>query len=217
MTKGKGVSVYCRFRPSRKKKANTTTFQFLDRNTVQASSENEPNALQFKFDRVFPSAATQQDVYDEMGSAIIDQTLEGINCCLMAYGMTSSGKSYSLYGSLKDTEKWGIIPRLSQELFQRLQSRVEQEEDYEYTVHVSLVELYLEQIYDLLHPKNHKTVSIHEKVSEDLGRKEVYIKGCKKILCSDVSDIMKQLKKGEKNRTIASTDMNDRSSRSHSL
>lgn len=216
---GNGISVYCRFRPHVKKSKNRKEpFQFLDTKTVQVASGVEfDQGVQYKFDKVFTGATTQQEVYDEMGSSIIDQTLEGFNCCLMAYGMTSSGKSHSLYGSLSNNDQWGVIPRLSKELFERLESRVEQDMNFEYTVNVSMVELYLEKIHDLLRPKSDKNVAIHERMSDDLGRKEVYIKGCKKVMCSDVSDIIKQLKKGEKNRTIGSTDMNKKSSRSHSL
>ncbi|KAK9474735.1 uncharacterized protein V1510DRAFT_405815 [Dipodascopsis tothii] len=142
------------------------------------------------------------------GSADED-IMNGYNGTVFAYGQTGAGKSYTMMGpSIDDAENCGIIPRIIEQIFQLiLQSPAE----IEYTVNVSYMEIYMEKVKDLLQPQN-DNLPVHEEKS-----KGVYVKGLSKLYVSSVKEVFDVMRQGNSARSVASTNMNNESSRSHSI
>ncbi|XP_028611140.1 kinesin-like protein KIF28P [Grammomys surdaster] len=151
--------------------------------------------------------ASQSDVFHDIGRGILDSAWQGYNATLLAYGQTGSGKSYSMVGF--GTNK-GIVPRVCEELFQAIEK---QKENLELQVMFSMLEIYNEQIRDLL---SRTTAPGRLRVREDpqLG---FFVEGLKWAPCEDYAQIEKLVEQGSKIRMTASTNMNASSSRSHLL
>ncbi|PKY45977.1 kinesin-domain-containing protein, partial [Rhizophagus irregularis] len=114
----------------------------------------------FSFDYVFPSDTEQEEVFQECASPLIDKLVEGYNATLLAYGQTGSGKTYSMGTALDDSNiPPGIIPRAIRKLFADLHERKEKNPSYQFEVYVSFLELYNEDLIDLLNPQNMNMVS----------------------------------------------------------
>ena len=212
---GGNVKVYCRFRPLNKKELETTpelcvtfknekTCSMMGTNPVTGA--NEP--IDWTYDRTFDPNSRQKDVYDECVMPVIDSVLEGFNGTIMAYGQTSSGKTHTMLGpSIDDNEQKGIIPRMVEGIFNRIETAPE---DIEFTVKVSMIEIYNEKIRDLLDPKK-----IDLKVHEN-KEKGVFVKDMTESYVGGEDEVFSLLKVGTDNRAIGATNMNAQSSRSHS-
>ena len=153
--------------------------------------------------------SSQVDVYDTAAKPIIDSVLEGFNGTIFAYGQTSSGKTHTMQGpSIDDIETQGIIPRMVRTVFNRIETA---SEAIEFTVKVSMIEIYMERIKDLIDPTK-DNLRIHEEKS-----KGVYIGDlCEKYVVDD-QEVYDLMKLGNSNRSVAHTMMNAESSRSHSI
>jgi kinesin family protein 5 len=164
---------------------------------------------EFNFDRVFDPKATQKDIYDLAAKPIIDSVLEGFNGTIFAYGQTSSGKTFTMQGpDIEDIEKQGVIPRMVRTVFNRIESASEY---IEFTVKVSMVEIYMEKIRDLINPAKDNL-----KIHEEKG-KGVYMADIEERFIADESEVYELMKLGNSNRSVAETLMNAESSRSHSI
>ncbi|XP_017472361.1 PREDICTED: kinesin-like protein KIF13B [Rhagoletis zephyria] len=169
----------------------------------------------FAFDHCFYSLnaedqnfASQETVFDCVGRDILDNAFQGYNACIFAYGQTGSGKSYTMMGSL---ESKGIIPRLCDELFSAIANKTTQ--DLLYKVEVSYMEIYNEKVHDLLDPKPNKQ-SLKVREHNVLGP---YVDGLSQLAVSSYKDIDNLMTEGNKSRTVAATNMNAESSRSHAV
>ncbi|KAM9106779.1 LOW QUALITY PROTEIN: kinesin-like protein KIF28P [Megaptera novaeangliae] len=169
------------------------------------------NGFQKDKDGVFISAdpsskfAGQRDVFHDLGRGILDSTWQGYNTTLLAYGQTGSGKSYSMIGFGANK---GIIPNVCEELFQAIENR---EKNQEYQVTFSMLEIYNEQVRDLL-SKTKKPGRLKVREDQQLG---FYVDGLKSVPCENYAQIERLMEQGTKIRTTASTNMNASSSRSH--
>jgi len=164
--------------------------------------------IDYNYDRVFDPTSRQVDMYETGVKPIVDSVLEGFNGSIMAYGQTSSGKTHTMLGpDIDDDENKGIIPRMVEGIFQKIESAPE---DIEFTVKVSMIEIYNEKIRDLLDPKKNN-LKIHEQ--KDKG---VYVKDMTESYVGGEDEVFSLLKIGNENRAIGVTDMNSQSSRSHS-
>ncbi|POG64210.1 kinesin family member 4/21/27, partial [Rhizophagus irregularis DAOM 181602=DAOM 197198] len=183
----------------------------------------------FTFDYVFPSETEQEEVFHDCASPLIDKLVEGYNVTILAYGQTGSGKTYSMGTALDGAnippEHLGIVPRAITKLFADLCERKEKNPSYEYEVYVSFLELYNEDLIDLLNPQsreNNKKGKSDLMIREDANG-QIYWAGVKEVQVSDPDEllgyvsIIRQLQKGSLCRTVASTDMNMVSSRSHAI
>ncbi|RGB31584.1 P-loop containing nucleoside triphosphate hydrolase protein, partial [Rhizophagus diaphanus] len=177
----------------------------------------------FTFDYVFPSDTEQEEVFQECASPLIDKLVEGYNATLLAYGQTGSGKTYRMGTSSDDSnippKHQGIIPRAIRKLFADLHERKEKNPSYQFEVYVSFLELYNEDLIDLLNPQSREN---NKKGKNDLIIREdtngqIYWAGVKEVKVSDPDELLGQLQKGSLCRTVASTDMNMVSSRSHAI
>ncbi|KAI1901378.1 hypothetical protein AGOR_G00033780 [Albula goreensis] len=160
------------------------------------------------FDRVLQSNTTQEQVYNACAQKIVKDVLDGYNGTIFAYGQTSSGKTHTMEGNLHDTESMGIIPRIVQDIFNYIYSM---DENLEFHIKVSYFEIYLDKIRDLLDVSK-TNLSVHE----DKNRVP-YVKGCTERFVCSPEEVMDTIDEGKSNRHVAVTNMNEHSSRSHSI
>jgi kinesin family member 5 len=174
-------------------------------NVLSQSGENKGT---FAFDRVFGMDSKQADIFDYSIKPTVDDILNGYNGTVFAYGQTGAGKSYTMMGDISDGEVQGVIPRIVKQMFDSI---LESPQSIEYTVRVSYLEIYMEKIRDLLHPMN-DNLPIHEEKNRG-----IYIKGLTEVYVSSVTEVFQVMEAGGENRKVAATNMNEESSRSHSL
>ncbi|CDS10964.1 hypothetical protein LRAMOSA03229 [Lichtheimia ramosa] len=172
-------------------------------------------------DKNAPNYADQQMVYNDLGEDLLNHAFDGYNCCIFAYGQTGAGKSYSMMGYGED---YGIIPRTCSELFERINRN--DDPNLKYHVEVTYIEIYNEKVRDLLNPKNKGNLKVREHPStgpyvEDLSRATVES-------FNDINNLMDDGNKASGRkllsfpifthaRTVAATNMNETSSRSHAV
>mmetsp|Transcript_10078 Transcript_10078/g.15095 ORF Transcript_10078/g.15095 Transcript_10078/m.15095 type:complete len:825 (+) Transcript_10078:64-2538(+) len=215
-----GVRVVARFRPLNKlelKKKSQLGGPVIelpeDKTTVRFSNEAQKEmkvperSARFTFDYVFPTSASQPQVYEQTGKSMIDELFNGFNCTILAYGQTGTGKTWSMMG-IVGTENQGVIPRIVEDIFTGIQNA---DVNIEFAVEVSYVEIYLENIKDLLHPANDNL-----KIREN-REKGIWIQGVTETYVTSNQEVLDIMETGGRNRAIASTNMNAESSRSHSV
>ncbi|OBA18352.1 uncharacterized protein OGAPODRAFT_41228, partial [Ogataea polymorpha] len=147
--------------------------------------------------------ADQNTVFTEVGLEMLENTLNGYNSCVIAYGQTGSGKTYTMMGS---DEEDGLIPMVCRQLFKRLNQQV----DSKIQVKVSFIEIYQENVFDLLGRGNKLRV-------RENSERVAFIENLNEYNVSDSQETMRLLNKGLENRTTAETHLNKQSSRSHSI
>ncbi|KAK9387036.1 P-loop containing nucleoside triphosphate hydrolase protein [Lipomyces mesembrius] len=167
----------------------------------------------YSLDRVFGPEADQAMVYEEVVSPILEEALAGYNCTVFAYGQTGTGKTYTMSGDVSENygtfaNDAGIIPRVLYRLFQALE--VEQSE---YSVKCSFIELYNEELRDLISKDDDRKVKIYE----DTTKKGIIIQGMEESFIKDPGEGLKILQDGSHKRQVAATKCNDLSSRSHTV
>ncbi|CUA77623.1 Kinesin-like protein bimC [Aspergillus nidulans FGSC A4] [Rhizoctonia solani] len=185
----------------------------------------------YPFDRVFGPEADQAMVYHDIVAPVLEEVLNGYNCTVFAYGQTGTGKTYTMQGDLSPTltgnpsADAGIIPRTLHKLFLHLENSTS-----DYSVKVSFVELYNEELRDLLASEfkepsaNAQPMGIASgsgssglKIFDDVAKKGTFIQGLEEAHVRDAQDAIEILRKGSERRQIAATKFNDHSSRSHSI
>ncbi|CAC5401185.1 KIF1 [Mytilus coruscus] len=191
---------------------NTTTIT----NLKAGPKENKVKSFNFDYsywshttpaDKNF---ATQKKVYSDIGLEMLDHAFEGYNVCIFAYGQTGSGKSYTMMGKSESGQQ-GIIPQLCEELFMKIKD-MKSDKDLNYSVEVSYMEIYCERVRDLLNPSNKNNLKVREHPL--LGP---YVEDLSKLAVQSFDDINNLIDEGNKARTVAATNMNETSSRSHAV
>ncbi|KAJ5109615.1 hypothetical protein N7532_002260 [Penicillium argentinense] len=212
------VVVRCRGRNQREVKENSgvvlSTPEGVNGKTVDLSMG--PNALSNKtyaFDKVFSPAADQTRIFEDTVLPIVHEMLAGFNCTIFAYGQTGTGKTYTMSGDMTDTlgilsDDAGIIPRTLYSLFHKL-------EDTESTVKCSFIELYNEELRDLLSAEDNAKLKIFE--NEKKGHAATIVQGMEETYIDSASSGIKLLQLGSHKRQVAATKCNDLSSRSHTI
>uniref|UniRef100_A0A3B3QHF6 Kinesin family member 13B n=1 Tax=Paramormyrops kingsleyae TaxID=1676925 RepID=A0A3B3QHF6_9TELE len=152
--------------------------------------------------------AGQDAVFQCLGESLLNNAFQGYNACIFAYGQTGSGKSYTMMGS---ADQPGLIPRLCSSLFERTMR--EQKQDESFTVEVSFMEIYNEKVRDLLDPKGSRQ-ALKVREHKVLGP---YVDGLSRLAVTSYKDIESLMSEGNKSRTVAATNMNEESSRSHAV
>lgn len=180
----------------------------------------------FTFDKVFGPLAQQKDLYDQAVIPIVHEVLEGFNCTIFAYGQTGTGKTFTMEGECKRSKSGpngelpvgaGVIPRAVQQIFETLESQ-----NAEYSVKVTFLELYNEEITDLLAPEELPKASADDKQKKLLplmedGKGGVLVRGLEEEIVTSATEIFTLLERGSAKRRTAETLLNKQSSRSHSL
>uniref|UniRef100_A0A8C7HQ43 Kinesin-like protein n=1 Tax=Oncorhynchus kisutch TaxID=8019 RepID=A0A8C7HQ43_ONCKI len=173
----------------------------------------------YTFDMVFGPAAKQIDVYKSVVCPILDEVISGYNCTVFAYGQTGTGKTFTMEGERSPNEEFtweedplaGIIPRTLHQIFEKLS-----ENGTEFSVKVSLLEIYNEELFDLLSPCPDVTERL-QLFDDPRNKRGVIIKGLEEITVHNKNEIYQILERGSAKRKTASTLMNAYSSRSHSV
>ncbi|KAM6177504.1 kinesin-like protein KIFC3 isoform 8-T8 [Erethizon dorsatum] len=205
------IRVIARVRPITKEDgegpeaANVVTFDSDDDAIIHLLHKGKP--VSFELDKVFSPWASQQDVFQEV-QALITSCIDGFNVCIFAYGQTGAGKTYTMEGTLENP---GINQRALQLLFSEVQEKAS---DWEYTITVSVTEIYNEVLRDLLGTEPQEKLEI--RLCPD-GSGQLYVPGLTEFRVQSVDDINKVFEFGHTNRTTEFTNMNEHSSRSHAL
>lgn len=162
----------------------------------------------FTFDAVYDWHSSQQELYEETVRPLVSSILDGFNGTIFAYGQTGTGKTYTMEGSKTEHEKRGVIPRSFEHIF----NHIGRTENMQYLVRASYLEIYQEEIRDLLHPDQSLRFELKEK--PDTG---VFVKDLSSAVCKSAAEIQQLMNVGNQNRTIGATNMNEHSSRSHAI
>ncbi|XP_066231126.1 kinesin-like protein KIF1B isoform X21 [Saccopteryx leptura] len=218
---GASVKVAVRVRPFNSRetsKESKCIIQMQGNSTSIINPKNPKEAPKsFSFDYSYwshtspedPCFASQSRVYNDIGKEMLLHAFEGYNVCIFAYGQTGAGKSYTMMGKQEESQA-GIIPQLCEELFEKINDNCN--EEMSYSVEVSYMEIYCERVRDLLNPKNKGNLRVREHPL--LGP---YVEDLSKLAVTSYTDIADLMDAGNKARTVAATNMNETSSRSHAV
>uniref|UniRef100_A0A4W5NP85 Kinesin-like protein n=1 Tax=Hucho hucho TaxID=62062 RepID=A0A4W5NP85_9TELE len=199
------IKVLCRFRPLNQSeilRGDQFIPTFLGDDSVSVGGRS------YVFDRVFPTNTTQEQVYNTCAKQIVKDVLGGYNGTIFAYGQTASGKTHTMEGKLHDPNQMGIIPRIAEDIFNHIFGM---DENLEFHIKVSYFEVYMDKIRDLLDVTK-TNLAVHEDKN-----KIPYVKGCTERFVSSPDEVMDVIDEGKNNRHVAVTNMNEHSSRSHSI
>ncbi|CAD6899738.1 unnamed protein product [Tilletia controversa] len=165
--------------------------------------------MPFSFDRSYDENTEQRTLFEYVGVELLAHAFNGFNTCVFAYGQTGSGKSHSMVGY---AEAKGLIPLTCSRLFDDINEKLEADPNLQISVEVSYIEIYNEKVRDLLNPKNKGNLKVREHPS--LGP---YVEDLSKLVVASFADIENLMDEGNKARTVAATNMNETSSRSHAV
>ncbi|XP_030193372.1 kinesin-like protein KIF1C [Gadus morhua] len=229
---GASVKVAVRVRPfnSRETNRNARCIIQMKDNTTCISNPKQPKdgAKNFTFDYSYwshttveePDFVSQEQVYKDIGEEMLLHAFEGYNVCIFAYGQTGGGKSYTMMGRQEPGQE-GIIPQMCEDLFRRTGENTDP--DLQYSVEVSYMEIYCERVRDLLNPSNpypnpnpdpSSRGSLRVREHPILGP---YVEDLSKLAVTCFSDVHELMDAGNQARTVAATNMNETSSRSHAV
>ncbi|XP_059963247.1 kinesin-like protein KIF1A isoform X4 [Mesoplodon densirostris] len=218
---GASVKVAVRVRPfnSREMSRDSKCIIQMSGSTTTIVNPKQPKEMpkSFSFDYSYWSHtspedmnyASQKQVYRDIGEEMLQHAFEGYNVCIFAYGQTGAGKSYTMMGK-QEKDQQGIIPQLCEDLFSRINDTTN--DNMSYSVEVSYMEIYCERVRDLLNPKNKGNLRVREHPL--LGP---YVEDLSKLAVTSYNDIQDLMDSGNKARTVAATNMNETSSRSHAV
>ena len=215
------IHVYVRCRPlnSREKAAKESAIVdvFADQVSIRGRSHDDEAAKTFNFDGAFGPQSTQTDVFSKVLEPTVDEVLAGFNCTVFAYGQTGTGKTFTMEGGLEGGAAWsadhaqsGMIPRAVNQIFKNLEHNI----DIEYSVRVSHMELYNEELIDLLAVEGSSVKALKMLEHPTNG---VAIHNLEELPVNSADAIFKILRKSNKRRTTAATNLNAASSRSHCI
>ncbi|EOA26502.1 hypothetical protein CARUB_v10022551mg [Capsella rubella] len=225
--KGVNIQVIVRCRPFNSEETRLQTPAVLtcnDRKKEVAVAQNIAGKQidkTFLFDKVFGPTSQQKDLYHQAVSPIVFEVLDGYNCTIFAYGQTGTGKTYTMEGGARKKNgeipsDAGVIPRAVKQIFDILEAQ----SAAEYSLKVSFLELYNEELTDLLAPEETKFTDDKSKkplaLMED-GKGGVFVRGLEEEIVCTADEIYKVLEKGSAKRRTAETLLNKQSSRSHSI
>uniref|UniRef100_A0A8C6UT62 Kinesin-like protein n=1 Tax=Neogobius melanostomus TaxID=47308 RepID=A0A8C6UT62_9GOBI len=209
------VRVVVRCRPFSKKEelAHCENILSVDDKLGQIAIRNpkappdEPMKV-FTFDAAYGWTSSQRDVYDDVVRPLVESVLHGFNGTIFAYGQTGTGKTYTMHGVSSDPDRRGVIPNSFQHIF----TQISRTQNQKYLVRSSYLEIYQEEIRDLLCKDNNKKLELKE--SPDFG---VYVRDLSSVVTKDAEEIEHVMRIGNQSRSVGFTNMNERSSRSHAI
>ncbi|XP_076471036.1 kinesin-like protein KIF3B isoform X2 [Babylonia areolata] len=215
-TKGaESVKVVVRCRPMNEKETKDGHERIVDMTVKKGvvevrnpkGSSSEPPKT-FTFDAVYDWDSKQQDLYDETVHDLVECVLQGFNGTIFAYGQTGTGKTFTMQGVKSSPELMGVIPRSFDHVF----NHISRSENQQYLVRASYLEIYQEEIRDLLSKDQSKRLELKER--PDTG---VYVKDLSSFVTKSVREIEHVMNVGNQNRSVGATNMNEHSSRSHAI
>ena len=209
------VSVVVRCRPMNRKEKDESRGNIiavdLPNRQVSISNPNEPSEQpkSFTYDGAYDEHTQQRNFYEESCFGIVESVLEGFNGTIFAYGQTGCGKSFTMQGPPGGPDMRGVIPNSFSHIFDSVKASTE----VQYLIRCSYLEIYNEEIKDLLGNQKDPTKC---DIKED-PQKGVFVKGLTDVVVDTEDQLMAMLEKGISFRTVAATQMNAESSRSHSI
>uniref|UniRef100_A0A3Q3WQF5 Kinesin-like protein n=1 Tax=Mola mola TaxID=94237 RepID=A0A3Q3WQF5_MOLML len=162
----------------------------------------------FTFDSVYGWDAKQSDIYEDAVRPLVESVLQGFNGTIFAYGQTGTGKTHTMQGVSDDPDMRGVIPNSFQHIF----TQISRTQNQKYLVRSSYLEIYQEEVRDLLCKDNNKKLDLKE--NPDSG---VYVKGLSSVVTKNANEIEHVMNIGNQSRSVGFTNMNERSSRSHAI
>ncbi|XP_032428480.1 kinesin-like protein KIF1A isoform X14 [Xiphophorus hellerii] len=218
---GASVKVAVRVRPFNSReteKESKCIIQMCGNTTTIINPKQAKDNKSFNFDYSYWSHTSPEDinyasqmrVYKDIGEEMLLHAFEGYNVCIFAYGQTGAGKSYTMMGKQDVKDQQGIIPLLCEDLFTKINDNTDN--SLSYSVEVSYMEIYCERVRDLLNPKNKGNLRVREHPL--MGP---YVEDLSKLAVTSYNDIQDLMDSGNKARTVAATNMNETSSRSHAV
>ncbi|KAM4739233.1 kinesin-like protein KIF1A isoform 15-T15 [Anableps anableps] len=218
---GASVKVAVRVRPFNSReteKESKCIIQMSGNTTTIINPKQAKDNKSFNFDYSYWSHTSPEDinyasqmrVYKDIGEEMLLHAFEGYNVCIFAYGQTGAGKSYTMMGKQDVKDQQGIIPLLCEDLFTKISDNTDN--SLSYSVEVSYMEIYCERVRDLLNPKNKGNLRVREHPL--MGP---YVEDLSKLAVTSYNDIQDLMDSGNKARTVAATNMNETSSRSHAV
>ncbi|KAM8887659.1 kinesin-like protein KIF1A isoform 18-T18 [Synchiropus picturatus] len=218
---GASVKVAVRVRPFNSReigKESKCIIQMSGNTTTIINPKQAKDNKSFNFDYSYWSHTSPEDVnyasqmlvYKDIGEEMLLHAFEGYNVCIFAYGQTGAGKSYTMMGKQDVKDQQGIIPLLCEDLFTKINDNTDN--SMSYSVEVSYMEIYCERVRDLLNPKNKGNLRVREHPL--MGP---YVEDLSKLAVTSYNDIQDLMDSGNKARTVAATNMNETSSRSHAV
>ena len=209
------IRVFCRVRPFLQKEQTEYNLNFkyieyicqnsiLINHPIQKSNTGKNKEVQsketYRFDRVFSPEDSQEEIYKEI-SQLVRSALDGYKVCIFAYGQTGSGKTFTMQG---DSERPGIIPRSVVQIFD--EKKELEKAGWKFILEVCYLEIYIEQVRDLLLNNINNVISQNNKISNACS-----------IIVNDINEMYNIIEAATKKRVVAETNCNERSSRSHSI
>ncbi|XP_066968365.1 kinesin-like protein KIF3B isoform X1 [Macrobrachium rosenbergii] len=183
----------------------------VDRGVVELRNVKAPETdprKTFTFDAVYDWNSKQLELYDETFRPLVDSVLCGFNGTIFAYGQTGTGKTYTMEGIRDDPDQRGVIPNSFEHIFDHIARSINQQ----YLIRASYLEIYQEEIRDLLGKDQKKRLELKER--PDTG---VYVRDLQQFVCKSVNEIQHVMTVGNQNRAVGATNMNLHSSRSHAI
>lgn len=209
------VAVRCRPQSSKElSEGQTIITEFPSGSQVKLAAKGDAN--KFEFDHVFSPATTQDYVYECLGEPLLVKAFDGFNSTVFAYGQTGSGKTHTMMNHLGSKDQRGLIPRISDGLFQRIDELSREHEHRKFLVQCSFLEIYNEVLYDLLVPRSKQTSKGGLEIKEQKGI-GVFVQGLSEVVIETSAKLNKLIEDGFEQRSTGATKMNDVSSRSHCI
>ncbi|KAM6961458.1 kinesin family member 3Cb [Aplochiton taeniatus] len=215
MKKCEAVRVVVRCRPYNRKEQLMDCDNILqvDEKLGQITIRNPKSAPDdpmktFTYDSVYGWDSKQIDIYDDTVRPLVDSVLQGFNGTIFAYGQTGTGKTYTMNGMSTDPERRGIVPNSFNHIF----TQISRSQNQKYLVRASYLEIYQEEIRDLLCKDNNQKLELKE--NPEYG---VYVKDLSSVVTKNVSELEHVMEIGNQSRSVGFTKMNERSSRSHAI
>ena len=219
---GDAINVSVRLRPvnAREMREVGAEINWKYNKTQLMDSHKVKGTKVHSFDNVFPPEMDNAAVYDKLAANVVRKVLDGFNGTVFAYGQTGSGKTYSMLG---EPENPGVIPRAIEEVFdhvERSEAKAASGEEggASYLLRVSYLEIYNERINDLLQfNKKNAQAGQNLKILKDDPTRGAIISGLREVIVASADEAMDLIREGEANRHYGSTNMNLKSSRSHTV
>ncbi|GAX84446.1 hypothetical protein CEUSTIGMA_g11866.t1 [Chlamydomonas eustigma] len=201
------IRVYCRVKPH----ATSTIRCMPDQSSLQISVDGKDHAMEF--DRVYGPTSTQDQVFSGV-SELVQSALDGYHVCLFSYGQTGAGKTYTMQGSEQPSGR-GIIPRAVEKILETV-ARL-QDQEWEYTMEASCIEIYNNQLRDLLGGPTAPYISDQSAIKHDPSGGHTTVNGVSRVTITDTNMAAQLVQRAASSRSCEATAMNSVSSRSHSV
>jgi len=217
LEQAENIIVMVRCRPLSEPESADKKSVIVDKTTITLDMKTDIKT--FCFDYIASDTVGQDEIFERAGRPLADACMKGYNATVFAYGQTGAGKTYTVQGptpeqipdEIERNKFKGLMPRIFEYIFGMMAKANESDENIEYILKCSYLEIYKEVIIDLLDPQ---AENLH--IREDI-KKGVYVEGLIEETADSANDLMEVLKRGAVNRHIGSTAMNKESSRSHSV